>query len=289
MALNKQVWVNQLMKNYYPAYLFLTYAQDFSNLVENDKIHIPEMGADPVVLINNTTYPINVTERVDTDQEITLDTFETENTMVRDAEAIEMAYDKVESVIYGHKNTLQSVTATKAAHAFAPAEHTADTPVLLTTGADDGTGRKRLLPSDILKLKKAWDLASIPQDDFRILVLCPEHVEDLIEFDLKAFKDVANMTNGEPTKFGGFKLLQFPKTPRYNVTTKVRLALDAVSGNASSFAFHKYETMKADGTIKMYANIDDAKERATILGFMKRFVAMNIRGKGTGAIVSANV
>lgn len=285
MALNKQVWTSQLMRNFYPEYLFLTYAQDFTNLVENDKIHIPEMGSDPNVLLNNTTYPIAVTERVDIDQEITLDTFETENTMVRDAEAVEMAYDKVESVIYGHKQTLGSTTAQKAAHAFSPSDNTTETPVLFTTGADNGEGFKRMTPQDVLKLKKAFDLADIPLDD-RYLVLDPNHVEDLIEFDLKAFKDITDFENGKPRRFAGFNILTFSKNPQYNGTTLVKLAFGAVNGVPSSFAFHKKEVMKADGTIKMFANIDDPKERATILGFSKRFVALPIRNKGIGAIVS---
>ena len=45
--------------------------------------------------------------------------------------------------------------------------------------------------------------------------------------------------------------------------------------------------MRADGEIYMYANIDDPSERGTIIGFDKRFIALPIRGKGIGAIVSA--
>ena len=45
--------------------------------------------------------------------------------------------------------------------------------------------------------------------------------------------------------------------------------------------------MKADGEIYMYSKEDDPGERATIVGFDKRFVALPIRGKGIGAIVSA--
>lgn len=288
MALNKQVWTSQLMKNFYPEYLFLTYAQDFSNLVENDKIHIPEMGADPNVLINNITYPVAVTERVDIDQEITLDEFDTENTMVRNAEAVEMSYDKVESVIYGHKQTLGATTAEKAAHAYAPTGNTVNTPVLVTTGEDNGEGFKRMLPKDILKLSKLWNKNNIPLDG-RYLVLDPDHLEDLIEFDLKSFKDITDFVNGKPKRFGGFNILTFSKNPRYNDATLVKSAFGSVTGSPSSFAFHNKEVMKADGTIKMFSTIDDPKERASIIGFNKRFVALPIRNQGIGAIVSKTV
>jgi hypothetical protein len=53
------------------------------------------------------------------------------------------------------------------------------------------------------------------------------------------------------------------------------------------FSFHSEEVMRADGNVKMYQVKDDPKERATIVGFEKRFIAVPIRNKGLGAIVSA--
>ena len=47
--------------------------------------------------------------------------------------------------------------------------------------------------------------------------------------------------------------------------------------------------MKADGEIYMYVNHDDPKERGTIVGFDKRFIAVPMRNKGIGAIVSDTV
>lgn len=288
MALNKEVWVSQLMKNYYHEANFLAYVTDFTNLVENNKLHVPEMGADPSVLVNNTTYPISVTERVDTDNEISLDVFDTENTMVRNAEAVEMAYDKVDSVIKGHKSTLMNVTGAKAAHAYAPTSNTAETPILLTTGEDDGTGRKKLIPRDIMNLMNAYDNAGIPDENLRYLVLCSEHLTDLMEFDLKAFKDITDIVNGQPKKFASFNILKYGETPRYNPTTLAKSAFGSLSGNKCSFSFHKTEVMKADGDLKLFSTEDDPKERATIIGFQKRFVALPLRGKGVGAIVSDN-
>ena len=54
----------------------------------------------------------------------------------------------------------------------------------------------------------------------------------------------------------------------------------------ASVAFCKSEVMKADGDIYMYSRVDDPEERATIVGFDKRFIAVPIRGKGIGAIIS---
>lgn len=289
--LQTQIWVNQLMQNFYPDASFLAYAKDFSQFVDNDKLNFAETGLDPLVMINNTTYPIAVTQRVDTPISIELDKFETENTLVRRPEVIEYAYDQLESVLMGHRNVLRASTATKAAHAFAPQQNTTNTPVLATTGGDDGTGRKRLLIEDILRLKTRYDEVDYPMDK-RYLVLHPKHVEDLILFDLKAFKDITDLKDGQPQRFAGFNILQFTKTPTYNATTLQKRAFGAITESTdtfSSFAFYSEEVMKADGQVYMYKQQDDPKERATIVGFDKRFVALPIRNKGIGAIVSAKV
>ena len=104
--LRKEVWVNQLMKHFYPDSSFLQYAKKFSALVENDAINLAESGVDPNVLINDTTYPIVVRQRIDTPLRIELDLVETENDLVRYPEAIGYSYDKLETVIMGHRNTL---------------------------------------------------------------------------------------------------------------------------------------------------------------------------------------
>ena len=232
------------------------------------------------------------TGRDDEDNEIRLDKFETENTIVRRPEALEYSYDKLESVIGQHRSTLRASVATKAAHAYAPAEDTENTPVIITTG-ESITGRKRLRFADILALKERFDDVDVPLDE-RYLVLHPKHVSDLLLEDLKLFKDLTSIKDGEPLKFAGFGCYAFSRMPTYRmmdgVLKKVAFGAAAAEGDRfASFAFYAKEVMKADGDIHMYATENDPKERVTIVGFDKRFVALPIRGKGIGAIVSASV
>lgn len=288
-TLNTQVWVNQIQKNLYPAVLFLNYAKKFDEFVNADIINIADAGFDPAVLINNTTYPIAITEREDTNRSFELDLFETENTLVSYPKSIEFSYDKMESVIYGHRMALQTKIGMKAAHAYAPQSDTANTPVIATTGEDNGDGYKRIRVEDILKLKRRYDMLDIPQDK-RFLVLDPRHTEDLILFDLKAFKDITDFANGMPKRFAGFNVLEFTKNPTYNATTGQKKAFGTVPASTDafcSFAFSSDEVMRADGTMKMYERANDPELRGTIIGFDKRFIAMPIRNKGVGAIISA--
>jgi len=287
-GLRKEVWLAQLMKKYYAESSFLSYVKDFSNLVENSAINLAEVCTDPNVLINNTTYPITISQRVDTPLRIELDLFETENTLVRDPQVIEYSYDQLESVLMGHRNQLRTKTSEKAAHAYAPAENTALTPVIATTGAATN-GRLALQMSDILLLKERYDDLDIPLDG-RFLVLHPKHVTDLINADLKVFKDITDIVNGQPKKFAGFNILQYSKPATYNATTMQKKSFGAVAAETDtfcSFSFYREEVMKADGAPKMYRRDNDPEERGTIVGFDKRFIALPIRNQGIGAIVSA--
>ncbi|EKT3964723.1 hypothetical protein AAIP55_002215 [Flavobacterium psychrophilum] len=290
-TLNKQIWTDQIMKGFYPMASFLNYAKDYSALAEYDMINMADAGFDPTVLVNNTTYPIAITQRADTPLSFELDLFETENTLVSSPESVELAYNKMESVIYGHRMALQTKTALKAAHAFAPNSDSQFTPVVRTTGEDNGEGYKRIKIEDILKLKRKFDLMDIPVDK-RFLVLDPRHTEDLILYDLKSFKDVTDFVNGTPKRFAGFNILEFTKNPVFDNTTGVKKTFGAVAtGNDvfSSFAFCSEEVMKADGKVKMFERLNDPELRGTVVGFDKRFIALPIRNKGIGAIISSKI
>lgn len=289
MALNKEIWISQILEGFYPDDSFLQKPVNYSAFVENDRLHIAAAGIDPKVLVNNTTYPIKSVNRDDSDNEIVLDKFETENTIIRRPDAIEYSYDKLESVIRQHRATLRKSVAMKAIHAYAPASDTTDTPVILTTGLNAG-GRKRMTFADILTLKERFDEAEIPLEE-RYLVLHPKHVSDLLLEDIELFKDLTNIKDGEPFKFAGFGCFSFAQMPTYKTETMVLKKVpfeEEKTEQFASVAFYAKEVMKADGDIYMYASEDDPNERATIVGFDKRFVALPIRGKGIGAIVSDN-
>lgn len=285
-TLEKEIWINQLMENFYPDSSFLKYVKDFSSLVDYNAINMAEVGADPKVLINNTTYPIKIVQRVDKPLRIELDKFETENTLVRRPVAIEYSYDQLESILMGHRNTLRAKTAKKAAHAFAPQQNSTYTPVISTSGAADSKGVKRLTLEDILELKERYDNADIPLEG-RYLVLCPRHVTDLILLDAKHLGNITDLQDGKPKRFGGFNILQTSITPKYKEDlTKIEFeGEDEDTGLFCSFSFHSEEVMKADGEVFMYARENDPEERGTIVGFDKRFIALPIRNKGLGAIV----
>lgn len=113
---------------------FLDGVPDFSQYAENDVIHLSDVSGDPTVLIDNTTYPLEIEELEDGDVSVKLSKFETKPTQVTDDELYALAYDKMGLVKTRHGNKLSEGMLDKAIHAFAPSEDTAETPVITTSG-----------------------------------------------------------------------------------------------------------------------------------------------------------
>lgn len=283
-GLLKEVWTDTLLEKFYPDGSFLSDGRDMSALVDYNKINLAEAGADPTVLIDNTSYPISVSSRTDVPHEIALKTLDTESTVVRNLEAMELAYDKRSSCMSGHKNALLTAAIKLAAWNWSPTSHTANTPVLTATGdIDQTTGKRRLKFEDVMKLQVAFNAMNIPKDG-RILVLNPYHEGDLMLQDLNMYKTIMSGS----TLFG-FTVRSTSETPTYNASTGAKCAFGAVAADTdtiASFAFYKQEVMKAMGTMEMFYTLKDPANKGDIFNFQMRFVALPLRAKYIAAIYS---
>jgi hypothetical protein len=266
--------------------MFVSEMRDLSAFVENNTINLAEAGVNPDVLVNNTSYPVPFAQRADVPIALPLDTYDTENTLIRNIETAELSYDKRASVIYGHKQSLQMMFLQKAAFAVAPATDGTFTPLLATTGAaNTETGLKRMSFKDVLKLKKRFDNAVIPADG-RILVLSAQHQEDLEAEDVDRFNRV--MDKGV---LCGFKLyfLADKRLPRYHKTTGVKYGFataDDANISHASVAFHKMEAARAQGDIDLFLREKDPELRGDMLGMQQRALTVSMRNKGIAAIYS---
>ena len=278
VGLNKEIWISDIKEGFYPDTSFLSSAENWDMWVENDKINLAEAGADPDVLINNTSFPIAVADRTDTPISVELDMFDTKNTRLRNAELIELAYDKRNSVINGHKNALLHKFAQKAIHAFAPTSNGIYTPVL------NREAENAFKFSDIIDLQLKYNEMDAPDD--RILVLSPKHQAALAKEDLSLYKAIMAQ-KGE--LLYGFKIFTYSKMPFYTKATGQKLAFGTAVNPANdavaSVAFCASEVMRAVGTVDMFAELKSPTERADIIGFQMRGIALPIRNKTIGAII----
>lgn len=287
-GLNKEIWLAELMEGFYADDMFLSECRDLSAFVDNDVINLAEAGVNPNVLINNTTYPIAVAERADGALALTIDRFDSENQSVKAADLVELAYDKLSSIVYGHKQAIRMKIMEKAADAIAPAANTTFTPIITASGVDNGSGFKSLKFEDVLKLAKAFDEAEMPAEG-RILILSNQHKTDLMTANIILYNQL--MSTGT---LYGFKLynLASKRLPRYNKTTGAKVAYGAVAtpstDTIASIAFQKDEVGRAMGSEEMYNSKaeNDPIYRRDVIGFSKRALVIPIRNKGVAAIYS---
>lgn len=249
-----EVWTGELVKQLRGGMTasWLDGVSDYSAAVNNEVVHLVDVGGDPDVLINNTTYPIAAQELEDGDIALGLDKFQTKKTAVSDDQLFAISYDKMGSVIERHGDAITIAKFKKAAHALAPNSNTAKTPVVPTSGEDDN-GRKKCTRKDIIALKRKLDALQIPTAGRR-LVLCSDHVNDLLEDDQKFRDQYYNYTTGKIANMYGFEVYEFENCPYFTKEgTKVPFK-NPPSGtdHQASFCFYTKRVFRAQGSTKMY-------------------------------------
>ena len=277
----KEIFAAIILALFYPDGSWLNELTSMDHMVEYNKINLSQVGADPEVVKDNATWPLTPTTRTDSGIEIPLATFDTKPTHVSNVEELETSYDKCKSVVMQHAAALRTKAMLSAAYNIAPSSNSTDHPVIATSGSNRGDGNKALKYTDILKLRTAFNKANYPMEG-RVLVLCPEHEEDLLAEDVERYNRM--MTTGT---LAGFKVYVSNHGVQYN-TSGTKQDYGTTNAQPSSIAFCKSEVMRAMGTIDGEPEKRWADYRGWLLGFQMRFVAMPFRSKGIAAIYSKN-
>ncbi|MFV0403650.1 MAG: hypothetical protein ACK5KV_06840 [Bacteroides graminisolvens] len=288
-GLNREIWLPDIIEKFYPDDSFVTFSRDFSMWADNEYLNLQEAGIDPRVFIDNQIYPIPIVQRDDTPYKIPMKRFDTENTVHINAIEIEESAAKRQSVINGHKKSLQTQFATLAAYNWAPKKDGINTPVLKLnsgTASKQGTGYYAMSYDKILALSTQLDLLNVPKEG-RILVLHPYHATDLQLQDLEMFKTFFNTG----TMFG-FKVFISSLTPRYNGATgeKVEWEAPVRSTDAiSSMVYYTDAVCRAKKGEDMYYRLRDPEYRGDVIGFNMRGTALPINGKYIGSLFTTKV
>jgi hypothetical protein len=285
----KEVWTGELVKSVSTAEsgTFLETIPDSSQYAENDVIHLVDVGIEPDVLINNTTYPIPIQELPDDDIPIKLDKFSTKTTPITDDELYALSYDKIATVKDKHASAIAKSKFSKSLHAIGPSANTAETPIIKTTGPIVD-GRKTLIPADVVRLKKAYNDMGIAGDV--VLVLCTDHVNDLLAADQKFKDQYYNYTTGALMNMYGFTIYEHVSCPVYtSAGDKGSLgSLPTATNFRVSVSYHKPFVFKCTGSTKMYWSPaeNDTDFQRNKINFTHRYIAMPKKSKGMGAIMS---
>lgn len=287
-----EIWTGEMVKRLRSAdtATWLDGIPDYSNDAENDVIHLVDVGADPEVLINNSTYPIPVQDLDDADIAIGLDKYQTKVTRIKDDALHGASYDIIGSHVERHSGAITENKFKKAIHAFGPAKQTDSTPVISTSGSNDGTGRKRITLADIIALKAKFDKMEVPNDGRR-LVLCSDHINDLLLVD-QHFKDqYYNYTSGKIANLYGFEVHEYVGNPYYS-SAGAKLAFKSTPGatdRQASVAFYTGRMFKCSGSTKFYYRdaATSPETQESTMNYRHYFIALPKKQEAIGAIYSA--
>jgi hypothetical protein len=296
----REIWTGELVESFQPEInaSFLSEIPDESRWVqssgggENQVIHLVDIGADPEVLINNTTYPIGYETLADGDIAFSLDKFQTKATKVTDDELYAITYDKIAVVNKKHKNAILAKKFGKAIHALAPAAHTTATPVLGTSGAVIG-GKKSCCVNDIIDFAAALSDAGVPDDGQRILVLNTKHVTGILKEVKNFYQDFANIGTGQlKALFYGFKVYVYHNNPVYLAADNTKVSYGAVfnpaTHNVASVAFYAPDMFRAEGATKMYYDEPDTQNQASAVNYRHYYLVSPKKARAIGALVTSN-
>lgn len=296
----KEIWTGELVESFQPEIeaSFLSEIPDESRWVqssgsgENQVIHLIDIGADPEVLINNTTYPIGYSTLADGDIAFQLDKFTTVATKVTDDELYAITYDKIAVVNKKHKNAIIAKKFAKATHALAPQAHTVNTPVIGTTGATVA-GKKLATVNDIIDLGGAMSAAGVPDDGQRILVLNTTHNTGIVKEVKDFYKDYLNIETGKLRPlWNGFKVYLYHAMPFYLAIDNTKVSFGAVfnpaTHNVASVAFYAPDMFRAEGTTKMYFDEPDTQNQSSAINYRHYYLVSPKKARSIAALVTTN-
>ncbi|URC13950.1 hypothetical protein [Flavobacterium sp. B183] len=180
-------------------------------------------------LINEIKFHVNKTtefEPVDIPNKkglIEWDKLDTDLTIVTDKSLRAMAFDRESELRRLHNEAFRMGVRDYALRKIAPKENTSKTPILRTTGEDDGTGRKKMKYSDMIKYYSLAEGLNFTDWAQVFMILCAEHRQDLIE-DRGSTNNIRDIeidpVTGELKRFFKLKFFENNSSVKFNGNDK---------------------------------------------------------------------
>lgn len=259
-------------------------------VTEKCVIYLATTDFEPDVLVNNTTYPLDVQEYEDGTLSFTLDKYQPKVVALGDDEIMGASYSKIDAATKGIINAILKSKYGRAIHSLAPNAETGTTPVLLTTGETTASGRKRLTYDDLVEFRRA-----IVGEDGAVgarVVLSTDHETDIL-LDRKNFADkLLNHAKGQTApEIAGLEIYTYGNNPYFNVETKEKKAYGSVpiaGDQRATVGFKVSGVAKKTGVTKQYfcpATLNP-RTQSNELGYRHYFMTTPKQNRDYGALIS---
>jgi len=295
-GIQKEVWVDYIISNLFKSSDFMNYCFNESNSVLNGAVvHIPQAGSKATVVKNRSSLPATISQRTDTDITYALDVYTTDPTLIRNADQLEISYDKIGSVLTEHVESLREVIGDYLLYSWCP---TVTGQIIRTTGsavatalAPSATGtRKKFLKEDLKEAQRLMNKQNIPAEDRYALVPTDMYSQlmddtDLIKRDVG--KEV-DLRTGVVMELYGFKILQRSATTIYDAASppqpKAVDAVGATTDNLAVICWQKNMVAKAMGTVDFFENLRSPEYYGDVYSAEVRLGGRKRRSDGAGVV-----
>lgn len=293
MALNKEIWINDIVEGFFPANEFVSRSLDHSMYVNNKTVHVPNAGLPPEIKKNIGTFPVTASKRADADLTYDIDTFYSIPIHIQNSEVVELSYDKRQSVLAQMRAELQRVVMESVLTSWLPASPTslATTGAAVTSHIPTATGnRKKLTIEDIKTLKLMFDRQDIPSEGRYILLdsdMYNELMGEMTDAATLNFLAGANPTSGVIGTFMGFNFYTRSKVLKTTAAGAYKdwSASGAATDSAAGLAWHQSSVARALGDVDMFDSQQDPLYYGDIMSCSMRAGGHCIRTDKKGVVL----
>jgi hypothetical protein len=244
-------------------------------------VYLPQAGAKPSVVKNRAFGTATAVQRGDTAVMYALDVFTTDPTAITTTEAMEISYEKTDSVLADHTDTLAEAIGDELTYNWIkgvkPASNGGTTVEFLPVGrristsgastavnAEDGqTGtRKATTYKEVQAMHAKFNKDNVPKEGRYAMMesyMAQEFLDSLSGNQMAAFQASADLANGVVGKFAGFTFLERSSVLAIQANGTFRLPGEALGAtdNLASIFWQKGSVTKALGDTKLFQDMDN--------------------------------
>lgn len=292
MALNTEIWIRDIVEDFFPDNSFIARSVDHSGYVNNHTVHIPQAGSAPQVTKNRSEFPATVGTRTDSELTYGLDIYDVPPLRVQHLADVELSYDKRQSMLKQSKEALMNYVhmdilkkwiptgvRTVATSGDAAAAHVHST----ATG-----NRNKMSRADVEKVKMMMDSQDVPALGRSILldaVMYNQLMNSLTDAEVVSFLAGADPVKGVMGKFLGFEFLMRSSVLESAAGGTLKSGAAAATDCAAGLAWQKDCVSRALGEVKAYEDNNNPSYYGDIFSFAVRAGGASIRSDKKGVIL----
>lgn len=292
MALNTQIWIDDVVEGFWPDNSFISRSVDHSSYVNNRTVHIPQAGSAPQVTKNRSSFPATIGTREDSELTYDLDLYDVPPLRVQHLADVELSYDKRQSMLKQSKETLMQYVHMDILKKWVP---TGVTTVATSGDAvpahvhSTATGnRKKMTRADVEKIKMIFDSQDVVAEGRTILldaIMYNQLMNSLTDAEVVSFLNGADAIKGVMGKFLGFDFLMRSTVFECAAGGSLKTGSAAATDCAGGLAWQKDSVSRALGEVTAYEDSNNPSYYGDIFSFAVRAGGSSIRADKKGIVL----